>query len=44
MIELLSWAIGVVLAVAGLAWIHRITKDIEDNSGHLARGAASKID
>jgi hypothetical protein len=29
--ELVPWAIGFVLAVAGLWWIRKITKDIEDN-------------
>jgi hypothetical protein len=30
-IELIPWAVGIVLAVAAFMWIRRIVKDIEDN-------------
>ena len=31
LLELAPWAIGLILALAGFYWIHRISKDIEDN-------------
>ena len=31
LLELVPWAIGLILALAGFYWIHRIIKDIEDN-------------
>ena len=30
-LQLILWAVGIALAVAGFYWIHRIARDIEDN-------------
>ena len=30
-LQLIPWAVGLILALAGFYWIYRITKDIEDN-------------
>jgi hypothetical protein len=31
LVELAPWGMGLILALAGFYWIHRIIKDVEDN-------------